>query len=290
MSKQDLILEVTRNKSLTPEEKKTKIQNIMLGDYEIVIPECTHYKKSCGNFHFTCCDKYYDCCRCHNQANICNKSIEIDSIKCLKCNENQIPSETCINCNVKFSRSYCLICNIWSEKNIFHCEKCGLCRVGEQDKYFHCDNCQACFKKTTTTNGNDVDSSDILQLSNQHICLNGVSYSKTTQCLLCLENASTSQFILTLLPKCHHFAHAECIQLALKNNNYKCPLCRKSMIDMQYNWFVLDTEILLHPLPEELNKKVDILCYDCENKTENIDWHFIGIKCGNCGSYNTSKI
>ncbi len=272
---QQLIMEIHRDKSLTAEEKAIKIKDVMLGKYKniekIHIPDCTHYKKKCNNFIFECCGRVYDCCRCHNQASLCNKPILISEIVCSECNTKQIPSNTCVNCKIKFSRSHCEICNIWSEKNIYHCDKCGLCRVGSLDKYFHCDNCQGCFKISGTP----------------HSC--ATVLSATTQCLLCLEtSASTSQYHLMAL-SCKHPVHSECLNLALRNGNYKCPMCRKSMINMQHYWTLKDQEILLHPLPEDVKKKINILCYDCGAKTENADWHIFGTKCNSCNSYNTSS-
>lgn len=277
-SNQELILDINKDSSLSAEEKRARIRDIMLGKFknveEIKVPDCTHYKKLCNKFHFTCCNKTYDCCRCHNQAGLCTNQINIDEISCVSCGFKQGPSTNCGRCNTKFSRSYCGICNIWSEKYIYHCEKCGLCRIGSLDKFIHCDNCQCCVKKPKTPD------------SPQHVCK--ISLSKKTQCLLCLETAETTSQYHLLVLECNHPVHAECQQLAFRNGNYKCPLCRKSMGNMQMLWANIDYEILVHPLPEEAKKKVNIVCYDCRLKTAGADWHLFGIKCGQCGSYNTS--
>lgn len=287
---QELIMEITRDKTLSTEEKNAKIKDIMLGKFknadEIKVPDCTHYKKFCNKFKFKCCNKFYDCCRCHNQAGLCNNPIVIDTINCSKCETTQDPSNSCIQCGTQFSRSYCEICNIWSEKNIYHCEKCGLCRVGTLDKFFHCDNCQSCFKKPKEIIPDNFEQPEQLQPLQQHQCT--VVLSSTTQCVLCLETAATtSQYHLMVLG-CNHPVHKECLNMALKANNYKCPLCRKSMINMQYFWSLTDQEILQHPLPPEAARKRNIMCYDCNAKTLDADWHFFGIKCHTCGSYNTS--
>lgn len=277
LTKQEMIIQINRDTTLTNDEKRQRINDIMLGKYKdptkILLPSCTHYKKMCNKFHFNCCDKIYDCCRCHNQANLCNKTIFVDNICCDKCGFEQTPSSNCSNCGIQFSRSFCEICNIWSEKDIYHCNKCGLCRVGKADKYFHCDNCESCFKLPK----ND---------ENIHICITPLS--KTTQCLLCLESAATTSQYHLMAIKCAHVVHHECLISSLKNGNYKCPLCRKSMIDMTQNWNILDQEILLNQLPEEIKKKVNITCFDCSHKSSDVDWHFIGLKCKSCGSYNTS--
>lgn len=276
-SNQELIMEIHRDKNLTGDEKRKKINEIMLGKYksteEIKIPECFHYKKLCDKFYFSCCNKYYDCCKCHNQKETCGNEIKIESINCVKCNNRQDPSEKCKYCDIKFSRSFCKICNIWSEKFIYHCEKCTICRIGTADKLFHCDNCQACIKKSKTPG------------EIEHVCKSNLS--KTIDCSLCLENSKTSQNKLMVLD-CNHVVHHECLVVSLENNNYKCPCCRKSMIKMDMFWRNVDMQIMLHPLPEEIKKKVNIICYDCCENSDQVDWHILGIKCIKCNSYNTS--
>ena len=43
-------------------------------------------------------------------------------------------------------------------------------------------------------------------------------------------------------------------------------------------------------MPDEYkNKKVNILCNDCE-KISNVNFHFIAMKCSNCCSYNTKQL
>lgn len=280
--KQKLILEINKDQNLTSEEKKSKIKDIMMGKYkdqQKILIKCTHYVKSCDQFYFSCCNETYDCCRCHNQDGKCKLKPIVKSIVCTKCKTCQDPTNNCTNCFIKFSRNHCQICNIWSEKNIFHCESCGICRIGEKNKYFHCNTCQGCFKIAKEN-----------QPSHQCPLNNIYNFSTTTQCLLCLENASTSQCKLTYLDKCKHPVHSECLKESLKNGNYKCPLCRKSMINMNNYWNLIKTEINLHPLPEEIKKKVNILCNDCENKTENTEWHFLGSQCQHCNSYNTVNL
>jgi len=42
-------------------------------------------------------------------------------------------------------------------------------------------------------------------------------------------------------------------------------------------------------MPEELQAlKMQILCKDCSQKTE-AAYHFYGLKCSACGSYNTTR-
>ena len=45
--------------------------------------------------------------------------------------------------------------------------------------------------------------------------------------------------------------------------------------------------IVLQPLPPELARVVNITCIDCEQSEDARAWHFIGIQCRNCSSFNT---
>lgn len=55
-------------------------------------------------------------------------------------------------------------------------------------------------------------------------------------------------------------------------------------------WRTMDEEIALQPMPREFqNLFVHALCNDCSAKTKT-KYHFIGIKCGGCGGYNTATL
>jgi len=52
----------------------------------------------------------------------------------------------------------------------------------------------------------------------------------------------------------------------------------------------MDTELAMTPMPEEYRaKRVRIQCNDCGEKMGTV-FHILGLKCGSCGSYNTTKI
>lgn len=269
---QEKILLINRDTTLTNSEKMEKIRELTnqnLKQYLTVDTDnnCFHYKKTCSNFHFECCDKYYNCCRCHNEQNECVEKSRVDTIECDICKTTQSPNDICLNCQNKFSRSYCSVCKIWSEKNIFHCDGCGLCRVGERNGYFHCVNCNLCFD---------------IKFKDTHECL--IKINPDSKCGYCLLNVFDSQNHLIIL-KCGHTAHKLCSD---KSNDYRCPLCRKSLCDMTNFWKSIELNILQHPLPDELQKKVNILCYDCNKISTDVDWHFMGMKCAECNGYNTS--
>ena len=45
--------------------------------------------------------------------------------------------------------------------------------------------------------------------------------------------------------------------------------------------------IELQPVPPDLAKAVTIICNDCERTDENRAWHFLGVQCRACTSFNT---
>jgi hypothetical protein len=84
---------------------------------------------------------------------------------------------------------------------------------------------------------------------------------------------------------CGHSVHNKCY-LELIKNIYKCPLCAKTIVDMTKHFDTLNKEIeelLLTGF--EINYK-KIYCNDCEKDSNTIDC-YVGLKCQNCGSFNT---
>lgn len=60
------------------------------------------------------------------------------------------------------------------------------------------------------------------------------------------------------------------------------------MQDMGSAWEHLDREVAETPMPAEYsNLYREVLCKDC-SKSSKAGFHVVGMKCGECGSYNTS--
>ena len=58
---------------------------------------------------------------------------------------------------------------------------------------------------------------------------------------------------------------------------------------MRQHWEVLDLEVQRTPMPPEYRgQRVAVLCNDCHEEST-ADFHVIGLKCGECGSYNTRR-
>lgn len=75
----------------------------------------------------------------------------------------------------------------------------------------------------------------------------------------------------------------------VKYGGFTCPICGESYGNMKMLWQRLDEEIADTPMPKEYRDvKLDILCKDC-HKESNVTFHIIGLKCQQCGSYNTCR-
>lgn len=73
-------------------------------------------------------------------------------------------------------------------------------------------------------------------------------------------------------------------------NSYRCPTCARTIINMESQFRGLDAEIEAQPLPIPYDRwRCLITCNDCSAK-DNVPFHFLGLKCENCKSYNTSQI
>jgi hypothetical protein len=97
-------------------------------------------------------------------------------------------------------------------------------------------------------------------------------------CLLSLEE--DIEFL-----KCGHSLHSECCTKLLEYS-YKCPECYTTIKDMSEEFKKLD--IAIDSEPESIDKEVLILCNDCHTESF-IKYHHYGLKCKNCGSYNTRE-
>lgn len=56
---------------------------------------------------------------------------------------------------------------------------------------------------------------------------------------------------------------------------------------MKPTWDAMAMGIALQPVPPELCKVVTIKCNDCEKVQEGRSWHFLGVQCRHCESFNT---
>jgi len=247
---------------------------------------CSHYQRKC-EILAPCCQIWYGCRHCHNENYKGPKGpgckVEmmdrraIQRIRCLLCKTEQDVSNLCVQCQVPFARYYCEICKLFDddpEKPIYHCDKCGICRVGVKEECYHCDTCNCDYP---------------IHCKGSHECKENLL---DTNCPICFENLFHSTKSTTHL-HCGHVMHYHCLMSYITEaQSRKCPLCSKSIVKQSLEEIELMDAIIESTreyLPPELKdkKNVSILCNDCLEKSHDCLFHFYGIKCKSCGSYNT---
>jgi len=199
--------------------------------------------------------------------------------------------DQCVYCHVRFGEYHCSICNLWmSEDNHpFHCTYCGFCRIRGQNKapFQHCHQCGMCILE---------------EAIHDHNCQ---KEKYKTNCPICFEDLFSSRTAVHEM-NCGHSIHWNCFQKLMNNTTdipdttisrtflheytLRCPLCKKSADpheEMRPMWDALATAIRLQPVPSQYAQVVTILCNDCENKAIHRPWHFLGVQCMECLSFNT---
>ncbi|KAL8024649.1 putative Zinc finger, RING-type, Zinc finger, CHY-type, Zinc finger, RING/FYVE/PHD-type [Plasmopara halstedii] len=300
------IREIQSSPVLTPKQKAESVQNLMMKDYNDAklrayavklegdseverkqssyydeaktILGCSHYQRKC-KLQGKCCGKWYLCRFCHddNEDHAFDR-YAVDSVSCMQCGTVQPISKTCVNadCNCEFGRYYCEVCRFIDDdrnKDIYHCDKCKICRIGKglDIDYFHCDRCNACMSITLK----------------KHKC---VERSLESDCPICHAYMFTSTTPVMFLP-CGHCMHVSCYE-EYTLTNYICPLCSKSLGDMELYFASIDELLERERMPMEYQDyKSLIYCSDCERKSTT-NFHFVYHKCQyeNCMSYNTKLL
>jgi zinc ribbon protein/RING finger family protein len=89
--------------------------------------------------------------------------------------------------------------------------------------------------------------------------------------------------------QCGHSIHGRCYEEHMRRS-YKCPICNKSLLNMETQFRQLELEILAQPMPQEFrDTKAVVLCNDCSGKST-VPYHWLGLKCAICSSYNTVEL
>ncbi|KAL6178124.1 hypothetical protein ACLB2K_049643 [Fragaria x ananassa] len=301
LSQEDLLTAISKiscNSSLDPQKKPYMMQNLLSSHWRVkqhsqLIASngkefpgqhpsyrdpfgqtfgCEHYKRNC-KLVAACCNQLYTCIRCHDE--IAEHTIDrrsVTEMMCMKCLKIQPIGPTCstLSCSdLSMARYFCKICKIFDdERIIYHCPYCNLCRVGKGlgIDYFHCMTCNACMSRSLF----------------KHTCR---EKSFMDNCPICHEDIFTSNSPVKALP-CGHSMHSTCFQ-AYTFTKYTCPICGKSLGDMQMLFRMYDAYLAGEKLPDEYSGRTQaILCNDCEKKGT-APFHWLYHKCSSCGSYNT---
>lgn len=198
----------------------------------------------------------------------------IREVICRKCYTRQSSkTNNCVNCGVTFGNYHCNICNLWmSDAEMpYHCAECGFCRVGGRENFRHCRDCGMC-----------IDT----QQFDDHNCKAGKYNSK---CPVCQEDLFSSRQASHEMP-CGHAIHWHCFK-ELTTYDTRCPVCKRTAEtreQMASTWSALAMGIALQPVPREMARLVNIICFDCSQRDYERRWHFLGVRCMNCLSFNTN--
>lgn len=220
---------------------------------------CQHYDTRC-TISSECCNTFYPCRQCHDSVELHQMDrYQINRVCCQECTTIQDPSNQCKSCHTIFSRHFCPRCNLWSGEEAFHCESCNICY---KKITFHCDTCNLCFE------------------TKEHTCKKNAD-NIGQECSVCFE-----ALFYTVRPpvvlRCGHCIHADCLKQMMENNRYQCPLCKKTMSEVDWQYI----HNLVRRFPTEEKKEITVLCNDCV-ETSNTIHHPFGNECMRCGSFNT---
>jgi len=246
---------------------------------EIIQPQlgCQHYER---NVKLQCntCRKWYPCRFCHDEEMGHDHKLprfETRYMLCMLCKTPQKASEACVACQEPSAYYYCGICKLWEnrqDKPIYHCYDCGICRKGHGigKDFFHCLTCCACIPTNIETT---------------HKC---IERSTDCDCPICGEYLFTSPRPVVFMV-CGHSIHKKCYDQHM-SVSYKCPICNKSLANMETQFRNLDIAIQSQPMPAEFrDTRAIVLCNDCSGRSM-VPYHWLGTKCGTCQSYNTFQL
>lgn len=237
---------------------------------------CKHYARK-AKLIAPCCSKEYVCRLCHDEENVDHSMnrYQVREMRCMVCGTRQEVKKSCSECGTSLASYYCNICHLFDNdptKDIYHCPFCNFCRRGKGlgIDSFHCMACNACMS---------------LELFNKHKCTEA---ALAGTCPVCSDPLFESNTPIKELP-CGHFMHSLCFG-AYVRYSYTCPVCSKSLGDMEVYWRMIDAMLASEKLPMEYaQRRQSIRCHDC-GAVSQVPFHFVYHKCNGCNGYNTRVI
>jgi len=98
----------------------------------------------------------------------------------------------------------------------------------------------------------------------------------------------TSSASVVAMP-CGHYMHKTCYSSYMRVA-YKCPICKKSAVNMEASWRKLDQAVDAQPMPPQFaDTRAVVHCNDCLARSS-VAYHWLGCKCAMCDSYNTNEV
>ncbi|ODH49674.1 hypothetical protein GX48_04198 [Paracoccidioides brasiliensis] len=236
---------------------------------------CRHYKRRV-KLQCYACKRWYTCRFCHDQEedHTLNRRAT-QNMLCMVCSTPQPAGQWCKSCGVQAASYYCSVCKLWdndTEKSIYHCNDCGICRIGQGigKDYYHCKTCSVCIP---------------VSIQQTHRC---IERSTKCDCPICGDYMFTSPEAVIFM-KCGHSIHQKCFSQYSKTS-YRCPICSKTIANMEAHFRNLDRTISDQPMPPDFrDTRALISCNDCSAKSA-VQYHWLGLKCEICYSYNTTQI
>ncbi|KAM0136596.1 hypothetical protein ACHAPC_007695 [Botrytis cinerea] len=124
-----------------------------------------------------------------------------------------------------------------------------------------------------------------MSLMDDHKCIERVS---DCDCPICGDYMFTSPKPVVFMI-CGHSIHSACY-IEHMQTSYKCPICSKSVVGMETQFRNLDRAIDNQPMPPQFqNTLAMVSCNDCYAKSA-VKYHWLGLKCAICDSYNTAQL
>ncbi|RDW76219.1 RING finger and CHY zinc finger domain-containing protein [Aspergillus mulundensis] len=236
---------------------------------------CAHYQR---NVKLQCfdCRKWYTCRFCHDEVedHHLNRP-KTENMLCMLCGHAQPAAQYCKWCGGLAAQYYCVACKLWdndASKSIYHCNDCGICRIGKGigKDFFHCKTCSVCLP---------------ISIETTHRC---IERSTQCDCPICGDYMFTSPETVVFM-RCGHSIHQRCLSEYSKAS-YRCPICSKTITNMEATFRNLDRTIQSQPMPADFkDTKAIITCNDCGTKSV-VKYHWLGLRCDMCESYNTTQL
>lgn len=247
---------------------------------------CPHYKR---NIKLQCsaCYRWYTCRFCHDEVedHSLNRR-ETRNMLCMLCGCAQLASEECLQCGERSARYYCSVCKLWDDdpgKSIYHCNDCGICRIGQGlgKDFYHCK-----VRRRRNISEQMYFGYELTRLQTCCVCLSigirethrCIERSTDCDCPICGEYMFTSPQTVVFMG-CGHSIHHRCYYEHMKRS-YRCPICSRSIVNMEMQFRHLERAIENQPMPPEFQAtRASVYCNDCNQKST-VKYHWLGLKCG----------
>ncbi|KAJ8452371.1 hypothetical protein Cgig2_006176 [Carnegiea gigantea] len=220
---------------------------------------CKHYKQNC-KLVAPCCNKLFTCRRCHDEvADHLMDRKSTTQMMCMKCLEVQSIGPTCStpSCNkYPMARYYCKICRLFDdEREIYHCPYCNICRVGKGlgIDYFHCMKCNACMGRSVSVHKcREKCFEDVCPICHEDMFTSSTPI-KGLACGTCNCSSLFSVPHQKLLSELFYGVVQEYTCM-----HYTCPVCSKSLGNMQVYFEMLDALLAEEKMPDEMSMQTQV--------------------------------